>query len=200
MQVIDRKHINKTIETASQNLPESQIYFIPSVTIPVISQKLPEIAIITKNVSQIYKQSQIESIEIEVFEQTKKVVTVIETQTGRIEQKYLVDIKSQEVKLVETVNIPTVIKGEFFSSATNIYGEKTITTNNVTELVHQVPIIEGGIEFIKTKYPITIDKKVEVVKVTEFESEYKLNFVSEIEVNNAVAIVVTIDKQTGETS
>lgn len=94
IQVIDKKHLNKTIRTASDNLPETQIYLIPSVAIPTTSKRLPEVSNVVKTISELYKKAEIESIEIEVFEQTKKIVAVVQTQTGKVEQKYLVDIQS----------------------------------------------------------------------------------------------------------
>ena len=62
--VIDSKPINKTIVTGSQNVPETQVYVIPSIAITATSKKLVEIQTIVKEVETTYKKSQIESLEV----------------------------------------------------------------------------------------------------------------------------------------
>lgn len=73
-------------------------------------------------------------------------------------------------------------------------------TSDVTEVISKIPVVEEGIKYIQSKYPVVNGKPVQVVKVTEYETEYQLNYVSEIEVKNPLAVVVKIDKKTGETS
>ena len=157
VKVIDKKVLNKTVETGSQNVPETQVYVIPAAAITSTSKKLTEIATIVKEVSTTYKESKIESIEIEAFGETQKVVAVIETPSGKVDLEYLVNKATKEVKLIETVNVVET-KEEFYSETINKYGETTIITNNVTELTSKIPQVEGGIEYIKAKYPVTLDK------------------------------------------
>lgn len=72
---------------------------------------------------------------------------------------------------METVAIAPVIKGEYYSETTNKYGEKSVVTNNVTELTESIPVLEQGVKYIKTKYPVLIEKPIQLVKVIEYERE-----------------------------
>lgn len=41
-------------------------------------------------------------------------------------------------------------------------------------------------------------KEVKIIKVIEYEHEYQVNFVSQVDVDNILAIVVSINKNTGD--
>lgn len=149
VKVIDKKPLNKTIVTASKNVPDTQVYVIPGVAIAATSKKLTEIATIIKEVSTIYKKSEIESIEIEVFGETERVIAVVQTSTGKVDLEYLVNKKTKEVKLIEAVKVESTTKKDFYSQTTNKYGESTIITNNVTEVTSNIPDVKGGVTYIQ---------------------------------------------------
>lgn len=142
----------------------------------------------------------LEEIKVEVFGTSQKMVAVVSTPTGRVNLQYLVSKDTNKVKLVEAVKVSAEVKGEFYSQTTSKYGETTIMTNNVTDITAKIPRVQDGIDYILVKYPVVTGKPVQIVKTVEYDNEYQLNYVSEVTPQNPLAVVVKINKKTGETS
>ena len=105
----------KTTETEEVK-PDVKIYHIPKVAIAITAKKLIYIRQIVNQVSLTYKNSEIVEIEIENFGSFEKVTAVvIESNKRKVDVEYLVNIKTKEVKFIEAVTVPEVVKGEYYS-------------------------------------------------------------------------------------
>ena len=113
--VVDQKTLVKTTE-AEEVKPDVKIYHIPQVAISITAKKLTYIRQIVNQVSLTYKNSEIIGIEIENFGSFEKVTAVVLESTKRkVDVEYLVNTKTKEVKFIEAVSVPEVVKGEYYS-------------------------------------------------------------------------------------
>lgn len=195
VKVVDSKEI-QPIKPGAEIVPEVKVYHIPKVAIETTSTRKTELKQIVNEVKKTYKTGEIESVEIVNFGNVEKVSVIFNTGVKKIEIEYLANPKTKEVTLIETVQIPKDLTGQFFEEETNKYGEVTIISNNIKEIIVKVP--ESGIcvEYVKEHYPVVVGKPVEAVKVTEFPDSYQVNYITKIDSTKSVTIVVEIDKVT----
>jgi hypothetical protein len=116
--------------------------------------------------------------------------------TTRTKYVYFYDRTTKKSTLIETVSIPLVIEALHYEETVNKYGEKTIVSNSVSEIVTTVPVISGGIEYVKTKYPAVTTDSITLVKSVEYPSHVQLTTVFETTKSEATTIVVNVHKTT----
>lgn len=65
-------------------------------------------------------------------------------------------------------------------------------------MTEKITTVKSGIKYIEEKYPVIVDKQVEVVEVVEYPESYKINYVSQVDTTDSLAIVVEVNKETEE--
>lgn len=192
VQVVDHKYITVLI-------PEIKVVTISNVAIETAITKVVEIKTVVSEIKTTYATSVIDSIQVETFGTIQKISVVFIVDSKKIDVQYMVNMTTKAVTLIETVHVSETIKAEFYYEESNKYGEITVTSSNVSAVVIKVPSSSVGVQWIITNYPAIEGKPVEAIKVIEYSEVYQLTYVSQIDSENSIVVVVEINKKTNVT-
>jgi hypothetical protein len=146
--------------------PMLPIQVIPTPALPIAIKQFPEIKNILASVEASEgKGVKIQEVTVEEFTSVKKYITVTETEKGKSQLVYVFDKGTNEIKLIQTVPILTVIKPVFVETKTNAQGEQVTTSTSVDQVVVKVPEVQTMVEEIKKKYNIDVTTAVKVIEI-----------------------------------
>lgn len=115
---------------------------------------------------------------------------------NRQELVYLSSPDDQPLTLIANFTIPAKVEALIYEESTNKYGEKTIQSNNVTEVTTSIPQVSDGLGYISSKYPSITPEKIDFIKAVEYPNFLQTTITADSGSSDSLTIVLNIDKHT----
>lgn len=109
---------------------------------------------------------------------------------------YLSSPEDKPLTLIANFTIPTKVDASVYEESTNKYGEKTIQSNNVTEVTTSIPQITDGLGYISSKYPSITPEKIDFIKAVEYPNFVQTTITADSGSSDSLTVVLNIDKHT----
>lgn len=159
------------------------MHVIPKPIIKIAEKKFPEIAQIIKNMeSTLNVQVTVESITVKDLEDGKIYLPIVSvpSQPEKIEFVFTYDKTTKDIKPIDQVTVPAVIKPVFFEKETTKFNEVVIVSNDVVLVSEEQPDLPLVLDEIDVVYGQPLSENIKTVKVVESKTTVEFQVTTEI--------------------